>query len=199
MIDPDSMVKFGHLPALSGMADRSSANAMTDYYLLAQELGFEEADLYRICESLDYATYVLKRNNGEGLVEDILGVGKENRFKKVTELLSKLAKRNMKRQVETSLRHTHSEQLETGIQFNRIEIERGAYRYTYPAPGKTTSSIHDYFVEKNRIPMITIGYGPDFAILRSDGVDLDIPQMIEEIKEEIPEAGVSGGGHLVVG
>ena len=47
--------------------------------------------------------------------------------------------------------------------------------------------------------MITIGYGPDFAILRSDGVDLDIPQMIEEIKEEIPEAGVSGGGHLVVG
>jgi len=110
-----------------------------------------------------------------------------------------LAKGNMKRQVETSLRHTHSEQLETGIQFNRIEIERGAYRYTYPAPGKTTSSIHDYFVEKNGTPMITIGYGPDFAILRSDGVDLDIPQMIEEIKEEIPEAGVSGGGHLVVG
>tara|TARA_Y100000590_G_scaffold367515_1_gene427637 strand:- start:419 stop:2299 length:1881 start_codon:yes stop_codon:yes gene_type:complete len=199
MIDPDTMVKFGHFPAISGMADRSSANAMTDYYLLAQELGFEETDLYRICEALDYATYVLKRNNGEGLIEDILGVGKENRFKKVTELLSKLAKRNMKRQVETSLRHTHSEQLETGIQFNRIEIERGAYRYTYPAPGKTTSSIHDYFVEKNGTPMITVGYGPDFAILRSDGVDLDIPQMIEEIKDEIPEAGVSGGGHLVVG
>ena len=83
MIAPAAMVKFGHLPAISGMADRSSANAMADYYLLAQELGFEEADLYRICEALDYATYVLKRNNGEGLIEDILGVGKENRFNKV--------------------------------------------------------------------------------------------------------------------
>jgi RecJ-like exonuclease len=80
-----------------------------------------------------------------------------------------------------------------------VEIERGAYRYTYPAPGKITSSIHDYFVEREGPPMITIGYGPDFAIIRSDGVDLNIPQMIEEIKVEIPEAGVSGGGHLVVG
>ena len=47
--------------------------------------------------------------------------------------------------------------------------------------------------------MITIGYGSDFAIIRSDGIDLDIPQMVERIKSEIPSAGVSGGGHLVVG
>lgn len=199
MIDPDSMVKFGQLPAISGVADRSSAGAMTDYLLVAQELGFEQADLHRICESLDYVMYVLKRNNGEGLVEDILGVVEGNQFKKVTEFLSQLAKKNMKRQMETSLRHTLSDQLETGVQFNRVEIERGAYRYTYPAPGKTTSSIHDYFVDRVGGPMITIGYGPDFAIMRSDGVDLNIPQMIEEIKVEIPEAGVSGGGHLVVG
>ena len=199
MIDPDAMAKFGQLPAISGMADRSSAGAMADYLLLAQELGFEQTDLHRICESLDYVMYVLKYKNGEGLVEDILGVSDENRFKKVTEFLSQLAKKNMKRQMETSLRHTHTNQLETGIQFNRVEIERGAYRYTYPAPGKTTSSIHDYFVERDGSPMITIGYGPDFAIIRSDGVDLNIPQMIEEIKVEIPEAGVSGGGHLVVG
>ena len=199
MIDPDAMVKFGHLPAISGVADRSSAGAMVDYLLLAQELGFEQTDLHRICESLDYAMYVLKYNKGEGLVEDILGVRDGNQFKEVTEFLSQLAKKNMKRQMESSLKHTHSNQLETGVQFNRVEIERGAYRYTYPAPGKITSSIHDYFVEREGPPMITIGYGPDFAIIRSDGVDLNIPQMIEEIKVEIPEAGVSGGGHLVVG
>ncbi len=47
--------------------------------------------------------------------------------------------------------------------------------------------------------MITVGYGPDFAVLRSDGVRLDIPQMVSELEEEVPGGGVSGGGHLVVG
>jgi len=48
-------------------------------------------------------------------------------------------------------------------------------------------------------PVITIGYGPDFAVLRSDGVRLDIPEMVSELVGELPGAGVSGGGHLVVG
>ncbi|MFB6205349.1 MAG: RecJ like exonuclease, partial [Haloglomus sp.] len=39
----------------------------------------------------------------------------------------------------------------------------------------------------------------DFAVLRSDGVRLDIPEMVSELTEELPGAGVSGGGHLVVG
>ncbi len=48
-------------------------------------------------------------------------------------------------------------------------------------------------------PVITIGYGPDFAVLRSDGVRLDIPEMVTELNEEVVGGGVSGGGHLVVG
>ena len=48
-------------------------------------------------------------------------------------------------------------------------------------------------------PVITIGYGPDFSVLRSDGVRLDIPRMVSELNEEVVGGGVSGGGHLVVG
>ena len=44
-----------------------------------------------------------------------------------------------------------------------------------------------------------MGYGPDFAVLRSDGVRLDIPQMVAELEAEVTGGGVSGGGHLVVG
>jgi len=47
--------------------------------------------------------------------------------------------------------------------------------------------------------VITVGYGPDFAVLRSDGVRLDIPEMVADLNDELPGAGVSGGGHLVVG
>ncbi len=47
--------------------------------------------------------------------------------------------------------------------------------------------------------MVAIGYGPDFAVLRSRAVRMNIPQMVKELMEEIPSGGVSGGGHLVVG
>ncbi len=47
--------------------------------------------------------------------------------------------------------------------------------------------------------IVTLGYGPDFTVLRSRGVLMNIPQMVRELQEEIPEASINGGGHLVVG
>ena len=46
---------------------------------------------------------------------------------------------------------------------------------------------------------MTLGYGPDFVVLRSRGVLMNIPWMVRELQEEIPEASINGGGHLVVG
>ena len=47
--------------------------------------------------------------------------------------------------------------------------------------------------------IVTLGYGPDFTMLRSRGVLMNNPQMVRELLEEIPEASINGGGHLVVG
>jgi RecJ-like exonuclease len=47
--------------------------------------------------------------------------------------------------------------------------------------------------------VVTIGFGPDFAVLRSRGVMMNIPKMVRELRDEIPGGGISGGGHLVVG
>ena len=46
---------------------------------------------------------------------------------------------------------------------------------------------------------MTLGYGPDFAVLRSRGVLMNIPRMARELQEEIPEGSINDGGHLVVG
>jgi len=60
--------------------------------------------------------------------------------------------------------------------------------------------VHDRLVRAHPgEPIVTIGYGPDFAVLRSRGVMMNIPQMVRELRNEITGAGVSGGGHLVVG
>jgi len=199
MIFPEIGYSFGHLATISGISDRSSSNAMEDYFRIAEELGFQREELDKICESLDYVTYILRYDNGDNFIEDILGIGENDNYKKIVDLLSKKASEAIKNQVDTALKYTETTELDNGIKLNLIDIENGIQKRTYPAPGKTTSAIHDILVELDRAPTVTISYGFDFAVIRSDGVDLDIPKIIKEIKNEFPELGLSGGGHLVVG
>jgi RecJ-like exonuclease len=60
--------------------------------------------------------------------------------------------------------------------------------------------VHDRLCQQHAgSPVVTIGFGPDFAVLRSKGVMMNIPKMVRELRDEIPGGGISGGGHLVVG
>jgi RecJ-like exonuclease len=121
----------------------------------------------------------------------VLNVGGDaERHAELVEFLSNRAERDVGRQLDAVRPHVESERLDSGVRFHRVDLENFAHRFTYPAPGTTTGELHDELVREHREPVITVGYGPDFAVLRSDGVRLDIPQMVTD---------VSGGGHLVVG
>src|SRR3970282_2618996 len=90
--------------------------------------------------------------------------------------------------------------LPNGPVLNVIDVENYAHKFTFPPPGKTSGEIHDRLCAKyNGQPVVTIGYGPDCAVLRARGVKMNIPQMVKDLRSEIKGAGVSGGGHLVVG
>mgnify|MGYP000560230798 CR=1 FL=1 len=201
MIDPSLTDDLRHVPAVAGLSDRSEAEAMADYLELASEEGYDEAQLRDVGEALDYATYWLKYDDGGQLVEDALDVGCDDpdRHEELVEFLSTRAERDVDRQLDAVEDHVEHERLDNGAHLYRIDVENHAHRFTYPAPGKTTGKLHDRKVAETGEPVITIGYGPDFAVLRSDGVRLDIPQMVEELKDEVYGGGVSGGGHLVVG
>jgi RecJ-like exonuclease len=201
MIDPDLTDELQHVPAVAGMADRSEGEAMPDYIELAEEAGYEEARLHEIGEALDYATYWLKYSAGRELVNDVLDVNCDDpdRHDDLVDFLAGRAERDVDRQLAAAMDHVTHEDLDNGAHLYRIDVENHARRFTYPAPGKTTGKIHDRKVAETGDPVITIGYGPDFAVLRSDGVRLDIPTMVEELTAEIDGGGVSGGGHLVVG
>ena len=81
-----------------------------------------------------------------------------------------------------------------------IDVEIYAHRFTFPPPGKTSGEIHDILCKENEgKPVVTLGIGPDFAVIRSRGVLMNIPVMVRELREEINGGGVNGGGHLVVG
>ena len=202
MIDPDLTDEVRHVPAVAGLCDRSRAEVMDEFIELAAEEGYDEDALDDIGEALDYAAFRLRYNDGTDLVNDLLNVACDDRerHEELVEFLASRAERDRERQLDVTLSHLENETLDNGANLYRIDVENHAHRFTYPAPGKTTGAIHDRKVrEHDGDPVITIGYGPDFAVLRSDGVRLDIPEMVTQLTDEHPGAGVSGGGHLVVG
>ena len=200
LVDPSLSKDLRHVPAVAGLADRSDAEAMDDYLALAAEAGYDREDLERIGEALDYAAHWLRYSDGGQFVADVLNVdGDERRHEELVDVLSDRARRDVDRQLDAIEPHAEHERLDNDVRLYRADVDEYAHRFTYPAPGKTTGALHDRKVAEHGSPVITVGYGPDFAVLRSDGVRLDIPRMVTELNEEIPGAGVSGGGHLVVG
>ncbi|WP_181685860.1 DHH family phosphoesterase [Halorhabdus salina] len=201
MIDPSLTDELQHVPAVAGLADRSEADTMDAYLDLAADAGYEPADLRSVGEALDYATHWLRYSAGDPLITDVLNVDCDDRMRheEIVDFLATRAERDVEDQLDAAMDHVEHESLDNGAALYQIDVENAARRFTYPAPGKTTGTIHDRKVEETDDPVITIGYGPDFAVLRSDGVRLDIPEMVEQLREDVPGGGVSGGGHLVVG
>jgi RecJ-like exonuclease len=201
MIDPGMTEELKHVPAVAGLADRSKAETMTAFVDLANEKGYDREDLVRIGEALDYAAHWLRYSEGKTLVSDVLDVDcdDDRRHRELVDFLADRAERDVDRQLDALDSHVEHERLANDAHLYRIDLDDFAYRFTYPAPGKTTGNLHDRKVAETGDPVITIGYGPDFAVLRSDGVRLDIPEMVAELNEEVVGGGVSGGGHLVVG
>ncbi|WP_121822745.1 DHH family phosphoesterase [Halostella salina] len=201
MIYPDIEDELNHVPAVAGLSDRSKADAMDDYLELAAEEGYDEDTLRDISEALDYEAHWLRYDDGRHLINDVLNVDcdDEDRHRELVDFLADRAREDVADQLDAAMSHVKHEELDNGAHLYRVDVENHAHRFTYPAPGKTTGEIHDRKVEETGDPVITIGYGPDFAVLRSDGVRLDIPTMVSELDEGIVGGGVSGGGHLVVG
>jgi len=201
LIDPSVTDELRHVPAVAGLSDRSKAEVMEEFLELAETAGYDREDIEDIGEALDYAAHWLRYSEGKTLVSDVLNVGSddEERHRELVEFLSTRAERDVAEQLDAVEPHVEHERLDSDAHLYRIDLENFAKRFTYPAPGNTTGELHDRKVRATGEPVITIGYGPDFAVLRSDGVRLDIPQMVTELNEEVVGGGVSGGGHLVVG
>ncbi|PSQ58361.1 RecJ like exonuclease [Halobacteriales archaeon SW_7_71_33] len=199
MVAPEITPTVRHLPAVGGVSDRSEADAMADYLALAAEEGYDDDDLRDVSEALDYAAYHLRYDAGRGLVDDVLGLDDADRQDALVDHLASASREAVRAQTDRVEPHVDAHTLDNGAHLYRIDVEEHARRFSYPAPGRTTAAVHDRRVEATGDPVITVGYGPDFAVLRSDGVRLDIPAMVADLEEQVAGGGVSGGGHLVVG
>ncbi|WP_298665891.1 DHH family phosphoesterase [uncultured Methanofollis sp.] len=200
LINPKVSNLIRHLPAVAGVGDRSEAPERQRYLdLVADE--YSEDACKDIALALDYEQFWLRFNDGRELIKDILNL-KENRDlqKRYVDLLVEQANEAIEDQMAASMPHVVEEVLPNGAHLFRIDVEIFAHRFTFPPPGKTAGEIHDRLCQQHPgEPVVTLGFGPDFAVLRSRGVLMNIPKMVRELRDEITGGGISGGGHLVVG
>jgi RecJ-like exonuclease len=199
MINPNVSDTIKHLPAVSAVGDRSEAPEAGRYINLVSDR-YTLQELKEMALALDYEQFWLKFSSGKGIIDDILDLGDHEIHKNLVLLLCEQADTMIKEQLEICLFNVKSHALANGAIMNVIDVENYAQKFTFPPPGKTSGEVHDVLVKRNPDkPVVTIGYGPDFAVIRSKGVFMNIPKIVRELREEMKGAGVSGGGHLVVG
>jgi archaea-specific RecJ-like exonuclease len=199
MINPDISDTIKHLPAVSAVGDRSEAPEAERYISLASDR-YTLEELKEMALALDYEQFWLKFSSGKGVIDDILDLGDHDTHKKLVSLLCEQANTMIQEQLETCLFNVKSHTLANGAIMNVIDVENYAHKFTFPPPGKTSGEVHDVLTKRTPDkPVVTLGYGPDFAVIRSKGVLMNIPRIVRELREEMKGAGVSGGGHLVVG
>lgn len=200
LINPAVEPVIRHLPAVAGVGDRSEAPERALFLSLVSDQ-YSENDCKDIALALDYEQFWLRFNDGREIVKDILNItGNTERHKKMVRLLVDGANTMIEDQMNASMPHVVPRVLENEAHLFLLDVEIHAHKFTFPPPGKTSGEVHDRLCKQNAgKPVVTIGFGPDFAVLRSRGVLMNIPVMVRELRNEIPGGGISGGGHLVVG
>jgi RecJ-like exonuclease len=200
LINPKVEPLIRHLPAVAGVGDRSEAPERNLFLALVRDQ-YPEASCKDIALALDYEQFWLRFNDGREIIKDILNIaGNTERHKKLVGLLVEGANTMIEDQMSACMPHVVPRVLQNDAHLFLIDVEIHAHKFTFPPPGKTSGEVHDRLCRQHAgKPVVTIGFGPDFAVLRSRGVLMNIPRMVRELRNEIPGGGISGGGHLVVG
>jgi len=200
LINPSVELNILHIPAIAGVGDRSEAPERALFLDLVKD-SYTEDECKNIALALDYEQFWLRFNDGRELVKDILNLtNNPERHKRLIERLVEGANLMIEDQMNASMPHVKERALKNGALLFLLDVEIHAHKFTFPPPGKTSGEVHDRLCRQHAgSPVVTIGFGPDFAVLRSRGVMMNIPKMVRELRDELKGGGISGGGHLVVG
>ena len=206
MINPDIKDRLLHFPGIAAVGDHARSEEAEKYIQMAAEKGYNFDDLEKIASCIDFEAFYLRFMNGRGIIDTILGLGNREKHQKLVDALHQESQRRVEWQLKAAMPNLKTQKLGNGVIFSVLDVEKYAHKFTYPAPGKTCGYVHDQIVQKygEDTPIITLAYGPDFGVIRAtDAVNemfgFNLNTIILKLTEEIPEAGVDGGGHECAG
>ena len=206
IINPDVEHLIKHLPAIAALGDRAECGEVYQYLKLAAQKGYSKEHLPKVAECVDFEAYFLRFMNGRGIMDTILAVDNIDKHKKMIKALYKEYQKRIDTQLRAALPNIKQTQLENGIYFNLLDVEKFAHKFTFPAPGKTCGFVHDHVIKQlgEDKPIVTLGHGPDFGVFRAtDAVNeqygFNVNEIVTKMIEKVPQAGVDGGGHECAG
>ena len=206
IINPSVKDLIKHLPAVAALGDRAECGEVYQYLQIAGEKGFEKEHLAKIAECVDFEAYFLRFMNGRGIMDTILAVDNIDKHEKMIDALYREYQKRIDTQLKATLPNIKRTQLENGIYFNLIDVEKYAHKFTFPAPGKTCGFVHDHVIKElgEDKPIVTLGHGPDFGVFRAtDAVNeefgFNVNDIVATMIERVPSAGIDGGGHECAG
>lgn len=178
------------IPALAAISDRSEGIEVDQYI---KNSGKTIEELRKIGVAIDFASYNLKFDAGEGVYEEFFTNNE------IVSLISEETNRGMQIQLQSTMPYVKSQEI-NGIIFSYIDLEKYTVRFKYPPAGKVIGMVHDELSEgKENHAVITLGLLSDMIILRATKPVLPIAVIIEHLKQKMPQANIEGGGHECAG
>lgn len=206
IVNPEIKDLTSHLPGIAALGDHARSQEAEEYIAIANKKGYSKEDLDKIASCVDFEAYYLKFMNGRGIMDTILAVDNLDKHERLVDALFKEYKKRVDIQLKATLPNIEQAELDNGIYFNILNVEKYAHRFTFPAPGKTCGFVHDAVVQKlgENTPIITLSYGPDFGVIRAtDAVNekfgFNLNEIVWKLQDKIPEASIDGGGHECAG
>lgn len=206
IINPDVEDLIKHLPGVAAIGDHAEGVEVMQYLELAETKGYNAEDLRKIADCVDFEAYFLRFMNGRGIMDTILGVDNLDKHEKMINALYKEYQKRVDIQLRAVLPNIKQTQLDNGIYFNLIDVEKFAHKFTFPAPGKTCGFVHDHVVKQlgEDKPIVTLGYGPDFGVFRAtdcvnEKYGFNVNDIVTSLAGQVPAAGIDGGGHECAG
>jgi RecJ-like exonuclease len=188
MISENFELKY--MPAVAGISDRCDTPETEQYINLT---GKDKEYLGKIGTAIDYMSYQLKHDAGNGVFEKLF-----DNYDFVL-LINEEVKKGFENQLQCALPYLRSQEI-NGINFSTIDLEKYTMRFTYPAPGAVLSRVHEIAAKEHEdLPSLTIGATEDMFIVRASQPVLPVQEIIDTLQAKYPFANVDGGGHEMAG
>lgn len=178
------------IPAVSGIADRSSIPELDEYIKNTKK---SKEELANIGIAIDFTSYNMRYANGEGLYEEIYA------NPEMVKMMAEKVHEGMETQLQSTLPYVKTHEI-NNIIFSHVDLEKYTVRFTYPTAGKVIGMIHDKIAEEKPMhAVLSIGYLSDMLIVRATKPVLPVDKIIKTLQKKYPHANVDGGGHECAG
>ena len=192
------------IPALSGFADRidlANPDLVNEYLKIAEGVGYTKSLLKDISLVIEYVSTKVRFMESREYISVLFGEPREQQ-KKLVSLLAPHIRELDKKGLAIGKSSADIQKLSNGVTLQTIEIEKSFPGFGFfPKPGRSIGLLHDNLQKESGVTsLVSIAImNTAMSFRATDGANFSTHELIETLKEKLPNAFVEGGGHKNAG